>query len=298
MSTTDFGKFEKVLRLGEGRRVKKLKQQAAHIATLEPEFQTLSDDELRAKTAEFRQRLENGESLEELLFEAFAAVREARWRESEQRMFDVQMMGGIVLHEGDIAEMKTGEGKTFVASTALYLNALPATGVHLVTVNDYLAKRDAEWNRGVFERLGMTVGWIQNMMPFDKRKAAYDADITYGTNSEFGFDYLRDNMATSLDNCVQRSHCVRDRRRGRLDPDRRGAHAADHLRRARDRGEHLLRLRAHRARPPRSTGDEEGCEGRGRDRALRRRLPLRREAQDRLTRPDGARRRRARPRRR
>ncbi len=206
MSTTDFGKFEKVLRIGEGRRVKKLKQQAAHIATFEPGFQALSDDELRAKTAEFRERLENGESLEELLFEAFAAVREARWRESEQRMFDVQMMGGIVLHEGDIAEMKTGEGKTFVASTALYLNALPATGVHLVTVNDYLAKRDAEWNRGVFERLGMTVGWIQNMMPFDQRKAAYEADITYGTNSEFGFDYLRDNMSTSLENCVQRSH--------------------------------------------------------------------------------------------
>ena len=206
MSTTDFGKFEKVLRLGEGRRVKRLKQQAAFVATLEPEFQALSDDELRAKTVEFRQRFANGESLEDLLFEAFAAVREARWRESEQRMFDVQMMGGIVLHEGDIAEMKTGEGKTFVASTALFLNALPATGVHLVTVNDYLAKRDAEWNRGVFERLGMTVGSIQNMMPFDLRKAAYDADITYGTNSEFGFDYLRDNMSTSLDNCVQRSH--------------------------------------------------------------------------------------------
>src|SRR4051794_25011401 len=206
MSTTDFGKFEKVLRFGEGRRVKRLKQQAEYIATLEPEFQALSDDELRAKTIEFRERLENGESLDELLFEAFAAVREARWRESQQRMFDVQMMGGIVLHEGDIAEMKTGEGKTFVASTALYLNALPATGVHLVTVNDYLAKRDAEWNRGVFERLGMTVGFIQNMMPFDLRKLAYEADVTYGTNSEFGFDYLRDNMAVSLDNCVQRSH--------------------------------------------------------------------------------------------
>ena len=206
MSTTDFGKFEKVLRLGEGRRVKRLKQQAEYIATLEPEFQAISDDELRTKTAEFRQRFENGESLEDLLFDAFAAVREARWRESQQRMFDVQMMGGIVLHEGDIGEMKTGEGKTFVASTALYLNALPATGVHLVTVNDYLAKRDAEWNRGVFERLGMTVGFIQNMMPFDLRKLAYEADVTYGTNSEFGFDYLRDNMAVSLDNCVQRSH--------------------------------------------------------------------------------------------
>ncbi len=206
MSSIDFGKFEKVLRLGEGRRVKRLRQQAEYIATLEPDFQALSDEDLRAKTTEFRQRLENGESLEELLFEAFAAVREARWRESEQRMFDVQMMGGIVLHEGDIAEMKTGEGKTFVASTALYLNALPGTGVHLVTVNDYLAKRDAEWNRGVFERLGVTVGYIQNMMPFDLRKTAYEADITYGTNSEFGFDYLRDNMAVSLDNIVQRSH--------------------------------------------------------------------------------------------
>src|SRR4249919_720106 len=206
MSTTEFGKFEKVLRFGEGRRVKRLKQQAAYIGTLEDEFQALSDEELQAKTVEFRERLANGESLDELLFEAFAAVREARWRESQQRMFDVQMMGGIVLHEGDIAEMKTGEGKTFVASTALYLNALPATGVHLVTVNDYLAKRDAEWNRGVFERLGMTVGFIQNMMPFDLRKLAYEADITYGTNSEFGFDYLRDNMAVSLEGLVQRSH--------------------------------------------------------------------------------------------
>ena len=206
MSTTEFGKFEKVLRFGEGRRVKRLKQQAEYIATLEPDFQALSDEELRAKTVEFRERLANGETLDELLFEAFAAVREARWRESQQRMFDVQMMGGIVLHEGDIAEMKTGEGKTFVASTALYLNALPATGVHLVTVNDYLAKRDAEWNRGVFERLGMTVGFIQNMMPFNLRKTAYEADVTYGTNSEFGFDYLRDNMATSLESTVQRSH--------------------------------------------------------------------------------------------
>src|SRR3954447_273862 len=206
MSTTDFGKFEKVLRFGEPRRVKRLKQQAEYIATLEPDFQALSDDELRAKTIELRQRLQNRESLDELLFEAFAAVREARWRESQQRMFDVQMMGGVVLHEGDIAEMKTGEGKTFVASLALYLNALEGKGVHLVTVNDYLAKRDAEWNRGVFERLGMTVGAIENMMPFAERKVAYDAEITYGTNSEFGFDYLRDNMAVSLDGLVQRSH--------------------------------------------------------------------------------------------
>src|SRR5262245_139144 len=200
------GSFEKVLRVGEGRRLKRLRNQAEYITSLEPDFEKLSDDELKAKTAEFRQRLENGESVEELLFEAFAAVREARVRESDQRMFDVQLMGGIVLHEGDVAEMKTGEGKTFVASLALYLNALEGNGVHLITVNDYLAQRDAEWNRGVFERLGMTVAHIENMMPWPDRKAAYEADITYGTNSEFGFDYLRDNMAVSLDGVVQRSH--------------------------------------------------------------------------------------------
>jgi preprotein translocase subunit SecA len=200
------GSFEKILRVGEGRRMKRLAQQAAYITSIEPEFQALSDEELLNKTVEFRQRLENGEALEELLFEAFAAVREARLRESDQRMFDVQLMGGIVLHEGDVAEMKTGEGKTFVASLALYLNALEGQGVHLVTVNDYLARRDADWNRGVYERLGMSVGYIENMMPFADRKAAYDCDITYGTNSEFGFDYLRDNMAVSLDGLVQRSH--------------------------------------------------------------------------------------------
>jgi preprotein translocase subunit SecA len=200
------GQLEKALRFGEGRRMKRLAEQAAYIATLEPDFQKLSDAELLAKTAEFRKRFEDGEELENLLFEAFAAVREARVRESDQRIFDVQMMGGIVLHEGDIAEMKTGEGKTFVASLSLYLNALPGTGVHLVTVNDYLAQRDAEWNRGVFERLGMRVSFIESMMSFEDRKAAYDADITYGTNSEFGFDYLRDNMSISLEGVVQRGH--------------------------------------------------------------------------------------------
>src|SRR2546423_12207653 len=163
------GSLEKALRLGEGRRMKRLAEQAAYIATLEPDFRKLSDSELSGKAAEFRQRLENGEEIEDILFEAFAAVREARLGESDQRIFDVQMMGGIVLHEGDIAEMKTGEGKTFVASMPLYLNALPGTGVHLVTVNDYLAQRDAEWNRGVFERLGMSVAYIENNMPFDER---------------------------------------------------------------------------------------------------------------------------------
>ena len=157
MPTTSFGRFEKVLRLGEGRRLKRLAEQAAYITSLEPDFEELSDAELLAKTAEFKQRIENGESLDEILYEAFAAVREARKRESGQRLFDVQLMGGIVLHEGDIAEMKTGEGKTFVASAPLYLNALAGENVHLVTVNDYLAKRDAEWNRPVYDRLGVTV---------------------------------------------------------------------------------------------------------------------------------------------
>ena len=140
--------------MGEGRRLKRLAEQAAYIGTLEPDFEKLSDDELRSKTAEFKQRLENGESLEDLIFEAYAAVREAFRRTIGVRLFDVQLMGGIVLHEGDIAEMKTGEGKTFVAVQPLYLNGLAGQGVHLITVNDYLAKRDAEWTQPVYEMLG------------------------------------------------------------------------------------------------------------------------------------------------
>jgi preprotein translocase subunit SecA len=202
----ELGNLEKALRLGEGRRLKRLREQAAYITSLESEFERLSAAELAAKTAEFRQRLENGEHLDELVFEAFAAVREARKRASDQRMFDVQLMGGIVLHEGDIAEMKTGEGKTFVASLALYLNGLAGRGAHLVTVNDYLAQRDAEWNRPVFESLGMKVSFIENMQPFDTKKEAYLADVTYGTNSEFGFDYLRDNMSVAHEGLVQRGH--------------------------------------------------------------------------------------------
>jgi preprotein translocase subunit SecA len=159
------GSLEKALRFGEGRRLKRIRQQAEYIATLEPEYEELSDGELAGKTAEFRQRLENGEPLEELLFHAYAAVREAAKRTLGQRHFDVQVMGAIVLHEGDIAEMKTGEGKTLVATMPLYLNALPGTGVHLVTVNDYLAKRDAEWMGPVYEKLGMRAGFIRNMMP-------------------------------------------------------------------------------------------------------------------------------------
>src|SRR5919202_7074567 len=202
----DLGSLEKVLRVGEGRRLKRLQKQAEYVATLEPEYEKLSDAQLAGKTAEFKQRLENGEALEELLFDAYAAVREAAKRSLGQRPFDVQIMGGIVLHEGDIAEMKTGEGKTLVATQPLYLNALEGRGVHLVTVNDYLAKRDANWVGDVYEKLGMRAGWIENLMPFAERKEAYEADITYGTNSEFGFDYLRDNMAVALDGVVQRGH--------------------------------------------------------------------------------------------
>src|SRR5438309_1325365 len=200
------GSFEKVLRVGEGRRLKRLGEQAAYIGTLEPDFEKLSDSDLAAKTVEFRQRIENGEHLDEVLFEAFAAVREAYKRTMDVRLFDVQLMGGVVLHEGDIAEMKTGEGKTFVATQALYLNALAGRGAHLVTVNDYLAKRDREWTLPVFEALGMRTAALENMMPFGPRKEAYEADVTYGTTSEVGCDYLRDNMPVSLDGLVQRGH--------------------------------------------------------------------------------------------
>src|ERR687898_1214954 len=179
----NLGSLEKVLRFGEGRRLKRLAEQAAYVGTLEPEFEALTDEQLAAKTAEFKQRVENGETFEDVLFEAFAAVREAFRRTIGVRLFDVQLMGGIALHEGDIAEMKTGEGKTFVAVQALYLNALEGTGVHLVTVNDYLAKRDAEWTAPVYEALGTRAAFIQNMMSFADRKQAYAADVTYGTNS-------------------------------------------------------------------------------------------------------------------
>src|SRR5215204_2774370 len=206
MAGGDFGGFERVLRVGEGRRLKRLRSQAEYIGTLEPELEKLSDDELKGKTAEYRQRVANGEALEDVLFEAFATVREAFKRTMDIRLFDVQMMGGIVLHEGDIAEMRTGEGKTFVATMPLYLNSLTGQNVHLVTVNDYLAKRDPDWVKPVYEALGVRAGFIQNMMPFAQRTEAYSADITYGTNAEFGFDYLRDNMAVTLQGTVQRGY--------------------------------------------------------------------------------------------
>ncbi|HEX5260864.1 MAG TPA: preprotein translocase subunit SecA [Gaiellales bacterium] len=198
--------FQKFLRAGEGRTLKRLEQRVREVNALESDIEQLSDDQLAAKTIEFRERFEAGEELEELLPEAFACVREASKRTLGLRHFDVQLVGGMVLHEGRIAEMKTGEGKTLVATLPLYLNSIAGVNVHLVTVNDYLARRDAAWMGPVYQALGISVGVIQSQMPDDERKVAYASDITYGTNSEFGFDYLRDNMAPSLEWTVQRGH--------------------------------------------------------------------------------------------
>src|SRR5208282_2109301 len=191
------------------------------ISAMEPETKKLSDEELKAKTAEFKARIAarlegitdaeeiktaEREVLDEILPEAFAVVREAGWRAVQMRHFDVQLIGGMVLHQGKISEMKTGEGKTLVATLSCYLNALAGHGVHVVTVNDYLAKRDAEWMGKIYEFLGMTVGVIVHDLSDDERRRAYGADITYGTNNEFGFDYLRDNMKFELKDCVQRGH--------------------------------------------------------------------------------------------
>ena len=190
--------------MGEGRKVKALQRGVEAVSVLEPEIEKLSDDELRAKTEEFRERLAGGETLDDILHEAFAVVREASRRTLGMRPFDVQVMGGIVLHEGKIAEMKTGEGKTLAATMPVYLNALEGKGVHVVTVNDYLARRDAQWMGEIYELLGLTVGLIQDGHGSEERRVAYAADITYGTNAQFGFDYLRDNIATSMDGLVQR----------------------------------------------------------------------------------------------
>jgi preprotein translocase subunit SecA len=190
--------------MGEGRKVKALQRGVETVNALEPEVEKLSDEELRAKTVEFRERLAGGETLDDILHEAFAVVREASRRTLGMRPFDVQVMGGIVLHEGKISEMKTGEGKTLAATMPVYLNALSGKGVHVVTVNDYLARRDAAWMGEIYDFLGLTVGLIQDYMGSEERKVAYSADITYGTNSQFGFDYLRDNIATSVDNLVQK----------------------------------------------------------------------------------------------
>lgn len=188
------------------RKLKKFWAQVKEINALEPDFIAKSDDELREMTPRFKERLAAGETLEDLLPEAFATVREAAKRTLGQRHYDVQLVGGMVLHHGNIAEMKTGEGKTLVATLAVYLNALAGEGVHVVTVNDYLAKRDSEWMSQVYSFLGMTTGTILHGLTDDERRAAYAADITYGTNNEFGFDYLRDNMKYSIETMVQRGH--------------------------------------------------------------------------------------------
>ena len=198
--------LDKLSNLGEGRKLKHLQDIARLVNTFEPEVEDLEDLALRAKTAEFRQRHANGESLDDLLPEAFAVTREGARRTIGQRHFDVQLMGGAALHDGNIAEMKTGEGKTLVSTLPGYLNAVTGRGVHLVTVNDYLAKRDSEWMGGIYRFLGLDVGLIQATMTPEQRRPAYAADITYGTNNEFGFDYLRDNMAMRIEHCVQRDH--------------------------------------------------------------------------------------------
>ena len=196
--------FLKTLIDGNEREVARLRRTAKAVNEFEPQISALSDAELQAKTAEFKSRLEQGESLDEMLPEVFAVVREAGKRTIGMRHFDVQIMGGQVLYEGRIAEMKTGEGKTLVATLPVYARALEGRGVHVVTVNDYLARRDAEWMGPIYEFLGLTVGVIQHGLDSAQRRAAYNCDVTYVTNNEVGFDYLRDNMAWQVEDLVQR----------------------------------------------------------------------------------------------
>ena len=201
------GIAKKIFGTENDRKLKKLRPLVESINALEPQFEKMTDDALRLKTDEYKKRHQEGESLDDLLPEAFATVREAAKRTLGQRHYDVQLIGGITLHRGEIAEMRTGEGKTLVSTLAAYLNALTGNGVHIVTVNDYLASRDAEWMGQVYNFLGMTVGCINNFEAYgNERKAAYNCDITYGTNNEFGFDYLRDNMKYSVEEMAQRAH--------------------------------------------------------------------------------------------
>ncbi len=198
--------FDKILRIGEGKILRQLEAVARAVNAIEDDFVAMSDEELRSMTVEFKERLEKGETLDDLMPEAFATVREAAKRVIGQRHFDVQLTGGAALHLGNIAEMRTGEGKTLVATLATYLNALTGRGVHVVTVNDYLAKYHAEWMGRIYHFLGLTTGVILPSMKPDERREAYNCDVTYGTNNELGFDYLRDNMASSIEECVQRGH--------------------------------------------------------------------------------------------
>src|SRR4051795_13464121 len=195
---------KKIFGSANDRRVKGYRPRVEAINAIEPEMERLSDDELRARTESFRAELASGKELDDILVEAFATVREAAKRTLGQRPFDVQLKGGMVLHQGKIAEMKTGEGKTLVATLPVYLNALEGKGVHVVTVNDYLAKRDAEWMGRIYGFLGLTVGVIVHDLSDEQRAAAYRCDVTYGTNNELGFDYLRDNMKYRLDAMCQR----------------------------------------------------------------------------------------------
>jgi preprotein translocase subunit SecA len=198
--------IDRALRLGEAGQFRAYEKRVERINAIEPEMELLEDHELREEADKLRERARGGESLDDLLYEAFALCREAGKRTIGLRHYDVQLIGGMVLHDGSIAEMKTGEGKTLVATLPIFLNSLAGDSVHLVTVNDYLARRDAEWMKPIYDALGVTVGVLQNMQSFEDKQVAYAADVTYGTNSEFGFDYLRDNMASSLEEVVQRGH--------------------------------------------------------------------------------------------
>jgi preprotein translocase subunit SecA len=195
--------LDRALRMGEGKKFKSYESRVGKIADYEDEMAASSDEELREFADELRERAQDGENLDDLLPECFALVREAGKRSLGMRHFDVQLIGGMVIHDGSIAEMRTGEGKTLTATTAIILNTLAGRGVHVVTVNDYLARRDALWMKPLYDFLGVTIGILQNMQPYEEKRAAYAADVTYGTNSEFGFDYLRDNMATTLEEKVQ-----------------------------------------------------------------------------------------------
>src|SRR6185503_1663471 len=205
--------LDRALRVGEGKKFKSFERNVELINAFEPELELETDDELRERYAALRERHLDGEPLDSLLYEAFALTREAGKRALGQRHFDVQLIGGMVLHDGAIAEMKTGEGKTLTATLPVILNALAGKGVHVVTVNDYLARRDAEWMSPIYDALGITWGVLQNNQAYEDKQIAYAADVTYGTNSEFGFDYLRDNMATSMEEKVQHGQRMDDENR-------------------------------------------------------------------------------------
>ncbi|HMW46530.1 MAG TPA: preprotein translocase subunit SecA, partial [Solirubrobacterales bacterium] len=198
--------IDRALRMGEGRKFKAYEKRVESINRIEPEMKELEDSELLEEANALRERAKNGESLDDLLPESFALTREAAFRAIGQRHYDVQLIGGMVVHDGAIAEMKTGEGKTLTSTLAIVLNALGGKSVHVVTVNDYLSKRDALWMKPIYDMLGVSVGWIQENDDPAARREKYACDVTYGTNSEFGFDYLRDNMAASLEQKVQRTH--------------------------------------------------------------------------------------------